>query len=191
MLVAEAKELATYKNRIYNIWSISKKEAFANGLMFGGFQFTGYLSLTTVLFYGSRLIDQGVLTYGDLSSFCLYAVLCAASLSNISSFYIEMMKGLGASSRLFELKDQKPQIPLTGARILHTRIFKKKHLCIVGGLKINDIKREVRFENVSFAYPDRPPLFTDVTFRVPAGKVVAVVGPSGSGKSTIASMLLR
>jgi ABC-type multidrug transport system fused ATPase/permease subunit len=95
--------------------------------MFGGFQLTGYISLTSILFYGSNLINQDLLTYGDLSSFCLYAVLCAASLSNMSGFYIgkrpitilihcclEIMKGLGASSRLFELQGQKPTVPLTG-----------------------------------------------------------------------------
>ncbi|CAD5231982.1 unnamed protein product [Bursaphelenchus xylophilus] len=173
MLVAEAKELETYKDKIQAIWRISKKEAIAKGLMFGGFQFTGYISLTTILFYGSSLIDKGLLTYGDLSSFGLYALLCAASLSNMSGFYIEIMKGLGASSRLFELQSQKPTIPLTG------------------GLKIEDITREIRYEGIGFSYPNRAPLFNDVTFRIPAGKITAVVGASGSGKSTIANLLLR
>lgn len=137
------------------------------------FQLTGYISLTTILFYGSSLIEKGLLTHGDLYSFCLYAVLCATSLSNMSGFYIEIMKGLGASSRLFELQSQKPSIPLTGGR------------------KIDNIHREIRYEGVGFSYPDRSPLFNDVTFQVPAGKITAVVGPSGSGKSTIASLLLR
>ncbi|CAD5224117.1 unnamed protein product [Bursaphelenchus okinawaensis] len=173
MLVSEAKELQTYKDRIQAIWRISKKEATARGLMFGGFQFTGYISLTTILFYGSNLIDKGLLTYGDLSSFGLYALLCASSLSNMSGFYIEIMKGLGASSRLFDLRSQQPTIPLTG------------------GMKIEDITKEIRYEGIGFSYPDRTPLFNDVTFRIPAGKITAVVGSSGSGKSTIANLLLR
>lgn len=74
MLVSEEKELATYGERIMDIWRISRKEAFAKGLMFGSFQLTGYISLTSILFYGSNLINQGLLSYGDLSSFCLYAV---------------------------------------------------------------------------------------------------------------------
>ena len=161
MLVSENKELATYADRIEDIWRISRKEAFAKGLMFGGFQLTGYISLTSILFYGSTLINEGLLTYGDLSSFCLYAVLCAASLSNMSGFYIEIMKGLGASSRLFELQGQKPTIPLHGGRI------------------IKDIEHEIRFESVAFGYPERAPLFNDISFRIPAGKVTAIVGPSG------------
>ena len=50
---------------------------------------------------------------------------------------------------------------------------------------------EVRFENVSFAYdPDRP-ILKDVSFTIPAGRTVALVGPSGGGKSTIARLLFR
>uniref|UniRef100_A0A183UBA4 ABC transmembrane type-1 domain-containing protein n=1 Tax=Toxocara canis TaxID=6265 RepID=A0A183UBA4_TOXCA len=173
MLVAEAKELEAYKAKIHDIWVISRKEGLAKGLMFGGFQFTGYVAMTVVLFYGSNLISIGLLTYGDLSSFCLYAVMCASSLSLMSSFFTEIMKGLGASSRLFELRYRIPAIPITG------------------GLRKNGIQREIRFESVSFDYPDRPHIFNDVSFRIPAAKVTAVVGPSGSGKSTLANLLLR
>ncbi|GMS82163.1 hypothetical protein PENTCL1PPCAC_4338, partial [Pristionchus entomophagus] len=173
MLVAEPKERAAYGAKIHDIWDISKKEGFAKGLMFGSFQFTGYMALSTILFYGSTLISKGLLTYGELSSFCLYAVLSAASLSNMSGFFVEIMKGLGASARLFELRDQQPVIPL------------------VGGIKKENVEKEITFENVTFAYPDRDRLFSNISFQVPAGKITAVVGPSGSGKSTIASLMLR
>lgn len=173
MLVAEKKELAAYSDKINDIWLISKKEGFAKGCMFGSFQFTGYLALSSILFYGSNLISQGLLTYGELSSFCLYAVLSAGSLSAMSGFYLELMKGLGASSRLFELKDRSPMIPLEG------------------GIQKGNVQEAIRFEHVAFGYADRDPLFHNISFDVPAGKITAVVGSSGSGKSTIASLLLR
>ncbi len=47
------------------------------------------------------------------------------------------------------------------------------------------------FDRVSFAYPDAPPVLREVSFAVPAGKTVALVGPTGSGKSTIASLAVR
>ncbi|VDD88318.1 unnamed protein product [Enterobius vermicularis] len=167
MLVAEEKEFAAYKEKMREIWLIARREGLAKGLMYGGFQFTGYVALTTILFYGSHLISQGLLTYGDLSSFCLYAVLCAASLSNMSSFYTEVMKGLGASARLFELRYRKASIPITG------------------------IQNGIEFDSVHFAYPDRPPTFNGLTLFIPTGKVTAVVGHSGSGKSTLANLILR
>ncbi|PIC29590.1 hypothetical protein B9Z55_021123 [Caenorhabditis nigoni] len=173
MLVAEKKELAAYSDKINEIWLISKMEGLAKGCMFGSFQFTGYLALSSILFYGSNLISQGLLTYGELSSFCLYAVLSAGSLSAMSGFYLELMKGLGASSRLFELKDREPKIPLEG------------------GIQKGNVQEAIRFEHVAFGYADRDPLFHNISFDVPAGKITAVVGSSGSGKSTIASLLLR
>ncbi|TKR57451.1 hypothetical protein L596_030714 [Steinernema carpocapsae] len=173
MLVAEQKELAAYASKIDDIWNIAKREGLAKGLMFGGFQFTGYMALTSVLFYGSSLINQGLLTYGDLSSFCLYAILCASSMSSVSGFFTELMKGLGASTRLFELRYREPVINISG------------------GLLKDGVKNEIRFENVAFQYADRPRIFNDLDFSIPAGKITAVVGHSGSGKSTVASLLLR
>ena len=52
-------------------------------------------------------------------------------------------------------------------------------------------KGEVKFENVSFAYDPERPILKDVSFEVPAGKMVAIVGPSGAGKSTISRILFR
>jgi ATP-binding cassette subfamily B protein len=49
----------------------------------------------------------------------------------------------------------------------------------------------VRFENVSFGYSDRRLILQDVSFEIPSGRKVAVVGPSGSGKSTLARLLFR
>jgi len=173
ILAAEKRELEAYKEKINQIWEICKREGVFKGIMFGSFQLTGYLAITSVLFYGTHLISRGLLTYGELSSFCLYAALCVGGLSSLSTFYNELMKGLGASQRLFQLADEKPTIPLTG------------------GIKINDIVREIRFEGVAFSYPERDQIFNDISFRIPAGKITAIVGPSGSGKSTIAHLLLR
>ena len=53
------------------------------------------------------------------------------------------------------------------------------------------VERRVTFERVSFSYGDKAPALSDVSFEVPAGHTVAIVGPSGSGKSTLASLLLR
>lgn len=60
-------------------------------------------------------------------------------------------------------------------------------------LKPEQLKGELEFRNVCFAYPTRKdsPIFQDLSLSVPAGSVMAVVGSSGSGKSTLVSLLLR
>uniref|UniRef100_A0A9J7YT53 ATP binding cassette subfamily B member 10 n=2 Tax=Cyprinus carpio TaxID=7962 RepID=A0A9J7YT53_CYPCA len=94
-----------------------------------------------------------------------------------NSFYSELMKGLGAGTRLWELMDRKPEFPLTEGLVL----------------KPEQLKGELEFCNVCFAYPTRKdsPIFQDLNLSVPAGSVMAVVGSSGSGKSTLVSLLLR
>jgi ABC-type multidrug transport system fused ATPase/permease subunit len=59
------------------------------------------------------------------------------------------------------------------------------------GTLAGDGPAELRFERVDFRYADGPPVLRDVTFTVPAGRTVALVGATGSGKSTIASLAVR
>uniref|UniRef100_A0A8C9EY34 ATP-binding cassette sub-family B member 10, mitochondrial n=1 Tax=Pavo cristatus TaxID=9049 RepID=A0A8C9EY34_PAVCR len=96
---------------------------------------------------------------------------------SLSSFYSELMKGLGAGGRLWELIERKPQLPFNEGITLGKDTFR-------GALEFKDIE---------FAYPTRPEtsIFKDFSLSIPAGSVMALVGSSGTGKSTIVSLLLR
>jgi putative ABC transport system ATP-binding protein len=63
-----------------------------------------------VLAVGGQMVSSGSITIGDLTSFLLYTIYAGSSISGLSSFYSELMKGVGASSRIFELLDRKPTI---------------------------------------------------------------------------------
>lgn len=120
-------------------------------------------------------MQSGAITLGELTSFLMYTAYAGSSLFGLSNFYSELMKGVGAASRLFELQDREPKISPTK------------------GEKVTSARGPIRFENVSFSYPTRPAvtIFKDLNFEIPQGSNVAIVGPSGGGKSTIASLLLR
>ena len=79
---------------------------------------SGNLIVVTVLYYGGLLMTESQLTVGQLSSFLLYAAYVGVALGGLSSFYSEVMKGLGASSRLWVLLDRKPHIPIQGLSFL-------------------------------------------------------------------------
>jgi putative ABC transport system ATP-binding protein len=121
------------------------------------------------------MVKSGVISIGDLTSFLMYTAYAGSSLFGLSSFYSELMKGVGAASRLFELQDRKPTIPATL------------------GTRVKSAQGPIKFSNVSFAYPTRPAvnIFEGLDFEIPSGTNVAIVGPSGGGKSTIGSLLLR
>ena len=121
------------------------------------------------------MVKSGAISIGDLTSFLMYTAYAGSSLFGLSSFYSELMKGVGAASRLFELQDRKPTISPTV------------------GQPVKSAQGNIRFENVSFSYPTRPAvkIFNNLDFEIPHGTNVAVVGPSGGGKSTIASLMLR
>nr|ALI16768.1 haf ABC transporter 1 [Dirofilaria immitis]ALI16769.1 haf ABC transporter 1 [Dirofilaria immitis] len=172
-LVSELKECETYRKKIHQLWVVSRREGRAAGCMIALHEIAILASLYTIVYYGGQLMNAGALTYGDLLAFIWYASLCALSLPGMVNFYTELMKGLGASTRLFELRNRIPEVPVRG------------------GLLKKSITDGITFKNVSFGYPNRSLLFTDVSFYIPAGKTTALVGPSGSGKSTIANLILR
>ncbi|CAI5449074.1 unnamed protein product [Caenorhabditis angaria] len=173
MISAEQRSIDEYIRKGDIVVEISKTEALAKGSLIGSFQFTAYSAFSSILFYGSHLINIGEISYGELSSFCLYAVMATASLSNISGFYNEVMKGIGASSRLLDLRNAEPGMKLDE------------------GIKKTNITDRVHFENVSFTYFDRKNTLDNITFDIPRNKITAVIGPSGSGKSSIARLMLR
>ena len=172
----ESREIAAYGAKINDVLDKSYKEALVNAKFYGMTGLSGNLIIVTVLYYGGNLVTSDILTVGNLASFVLYSAYVGIGLSGVSTFYAEVMKGLGASTRLWELVDKQPTIPVSGGLIPEK---------LPSG--------RIEFNNVTFAYPTRQdvPILTDLNLTIPPNTVVAVVGGSGSGKSTLGSLLLR
>jgi len=171
----EILEVHRYNTQVRKIFDLGMRESFISATFFSSTGFMGNMTILSLLYVGGGMVSNGTISIGELTSFLLYTAYAGSSLFGLSSFYSELMKGVGAASRLFELQDREPTIsPTKGERVLSAR-----------GL--------IRFENVSFAYPTRPTVktFSNLDFEIPQGKNVAIVAPSGGGKSTIASLLLR
>lgn len=119
---------------------------------------------------------QNQMTVGALTSFILYAGYSAISIGGLSNFFTELNKGVGSASRIWEIFDRQPLIPIQG-----------------GIVPAETPKGEIKFENISFVYPSRPDaaVLSNLNLHIEAGSITAVVGRSGSGKSSLASLLLR
>ncbi|XP_061480464.1 ATP-binding cassette sub-family B member 10, mitochondrial isoform X2 [Rhineura floridana] len=173
----ELNEMEKYRSKVDHVLQLAKKEAKARAGFFGATGLFGNLIVLSVLYKGGLLMGSAHMTMGELSSFLMYAFWVGTSIGGLSSFYSELMKGLGAGGRLWELIDRKPHLPFNEGIVL----------------KQDSFKGALEFKNVQFAYPTRPEalVFQDFTLTIPAGSVMALVGPSGSGKSTVVSLLLR
>lgn len=171
----ETQEVGRYNHQIKKIFALGKREALISATFFSSSGFFGNMTILALLYSGGSMVKNGLISIGDLTSFLMYTAYAGSSLFGVSSFYSELMKGVGAASRLFELQDRKPTIPATV------------------GTKVKSAQGVIKFSNVSFAYPTRPAvaIFDGLDFEIPSGTNVAIVGPSGGGKSTIGSLLLR
>ncbi|KAJ5105250.1 hypothetical protein NUU61_002597 [Penicillium alfredii] len=171
----EILEVNRYNNQVRKIFNLGRKESLISATFFSSTGLMGNMTILTLLYVGGGMVQSGAISIGELTSFLMYTAYAGSSMFGLSSFYSELMKGVGAASRLFELQDREPTIHPTK------------------GLKVESARGPIRFENVSFSYPTRPAveIFRDLDFEIPQGTNVAIVGPSGGGKSTIASILLR
>ncbi|GFG39550.1 hypothetical protein Cfor_00980 [Coptotermes formosanus] len=172
----ESRECDTYNKKLQHVLQLAYKESLARGIFFGLSGFSGNVIVLSVLYYGGIMVSESALTVGNLSAFLLYAGYIGVSIGGLSSFYSEMNRGLGASTRLWELVDRVPAIPVSG-----------------GLVPAKEPAGQIMFQNVSFTYPSRPDarVIHNLTLDIPEASVTAVVGASGSGKSTLAALLLR
>lgn len=173
--VGEVQEVGRYNKQIRRIFALGKRESLVAATFFASTGWAGNMTILAMLIMGGNLVRSGAMSLGELTSFMMYTAFAGSSLFGLSGFYSELMKGVGAASRLFELQDRRPGI--------HQTV----------GVQVKSAQGPIRFENVGFAYPTRPAvkIFNGLNFEIPSGSNVCVVGPSGGGKSTVASLLLR
>ncbi|HLA25090.1 MAG TPA: ABC transporter ATP-binding protein, partial [bacterium] len=134
--------------------------------------FLGFAAVM-LLWQGGRAVIAGRITLGQFVQFTAYLGLLAWPMIALGWVVNLMQRGLASMKRLDEVFGQKPKIADgPDARPLP------------------ELRGEVEFRNVTFAY-DQTPLLQDISLRIPAGATVAIVGPTGSGKSTLVNLIAR
>ena len=142
--------------------------------MSGNLFFQGMMYLITLVF-GGWLIAHGKMEAADLAMYALYIGIFISPIQILVELTELMQKGLSGFRRFLDVVETEPEI-----------------VNAPDAEPLENVKGEVEYKNVSFHYSDDDtPVLDRVSFKIPAGRSIALVGPSGSGKTTICSLLPR
>ncbi|GAB3954930.1 ABC transporter ATP-binding protein [Spirosoma harenae] len=136
----------------------------------------GVAVVAGILFYGGSLVlsGQSDLTAAQFIAYIAIFSQVTRPAKDISNAFSGSQRGLASGERVLELIDTPPAI-------------KDKP----GAVQLAGFKDRITVQNVSFAYTDDTPVLRDISFELPKGKTIALVGSSGGGKSTIADLIPR
>lgn len=137
-------------------------------------RFVNSLVYTGVGITGAFAVLKGFLTVGQLSSFLSYANQYTKPFNEISGVVTELQNALACAARIFELIDEKPQVP------------DKEDAFI-----LKEVTGKVDLKDVSFSYVPGRRLIEGLNLSVKPGQRVAIVGPTGCGKTTVINLLMR
>ena len=135
--------------------------------------FQGMMYLVTLV-WGGYLIARGMLQVSDLAMYALYIGIFISPIQILVELTEMMQKGFSGFRRFLDVIDTEPEIQ-----------------DLPNAVPLTNVRGDVRYDNVSFSYQEDEPVLSHVSFHIPAGKSIALVGPSGGGKTTICSLLPR
>ncbi|MBN7812794.1 ABC transporter ATP-binding protein [Algoriphagus sp. H41] len=161
------KEKFSGENHAFS--ELGRKMAYRQQLASPTSEFLGVLMVTILVLYGGNLVllgDSGLSAASFITYIAIFSQIMRPAKAMTESFST-LNSGLAAGERVLEVLDEKADLAENAD--LHA---------------IRDFKKEIRFHEVTFAY-DAKPILNQVSFVIPKGKTIALVGPSGGGKSTL------
>ena len=175
----ESYELHRYHNGLLRFLEATLRGARLRAAFVAFIVFALFGSIVLVLWSGARLLQQGGITFGELTRFILYTTFVAGAMGQFADLYSQLQKAVGSTQRVRELLRETGEIDV--------------RLDPASGPELPRLRGEVRFEQVHFTYPSRPgvEVLKGVNIHAAPGRKIAIVGPSGAGKSTLLSLLMR
>ncbi|MFB4367296.1 multidrug resistance ABC transporter ATP-binding protein/permease BmrA [Bacillus subtilis] len=169
---AEDVEYGRGKMGISSLFKLGVREAKVHSLVGPLISLVLMAALVAVIGYGGMQVSSGELTAGALVAFILYLFQIIMPMGQITTFFTQLQKSIGATERMIEILAEEEEDTVTGKQI------ENAHL-------------PIQLDRVSFGYKPDQLILKEVSAVIEAGKVTAIVGPSGGGKTTLFKLLER
>ncbi|MEC1274955.1 multidrug resistance ABC transporter ATP-binding protein/permease BmrA [Bacillus subtilis] len=169
---AEDVEYGRGKTGISSLFKLGVREAKVQSLVGPLISLVLMAALVAVIGYGGMQVSSGELTAGALVAFILYLFQIIMPMGQITTFFTQLQKSIGATERMIEILAEEEEDTVTGKQI------ENAHL-------------PIQLDRVSFGYKPDQLILKEVSAVIEAGKVTAIVGPSGGGKTTLFKLLER
>ena len=170
----EAGARTEFHQRNERLYNCAWKSQFLSGMMQPLMNFIGNFAYVVVCIVGAVLAMQGHITFGVIVSFMLYIRNFTYPLQNISQALQSVQSMAAACERVFAFLDAEEMEDESGKTA-----------------QLSEVRGDVTFDHVNFAYKWNQPIIHDFSVQVKAGQKIAIVGPTGAGKTTIVNLLMR
>ncbi|MGI6259833.1 MAG: ABC transporter ATP-binding protein [Anaerolineaceae bacterium] len=173
-LLREDQNLKNFKVLSTDMFRESYRAGLLSAIYLPTIQTISAISLVLVMWRGGNLVDSNLISVGTLQAFISYIMFILWPIQDLARVYAEMQNAVASSERVFSLLETKPEIVDRSETT-----------------PITSLVGEVEFENVSFHYETDEPVIRNLSFKIPQGQKVALVGTTGGGKTTIVNLLCR
>lgn len=173
---AGEKVKKTFDGLNVNVYNANWKSQFLSGIMQPLMSVIGNVAYVAVCVAGSVLAINGSIDFGVIVSFILYVRLFTSPLTQIAQGLTNLQTASASAHRIFDFLESE-ELPDESGKTA----------------ELKEVRGEVEFEHVRFAYPDAPDktIIKDFSAKVSPGQKVAIVGPTGAGKTTMVNLLMR
>src|SRR6476660_8172690 len=170
----EKHEAEKFNRAGYHLFRTNMKVTAALSILPPLMELIGGIGMAAALWYGSTQIASGRLTPGQFALFIGTLFLMYGPAKRLSRVNANLQQAIAASERIFDMLD------------VHTEVLEAP-----SARMLPPFQNEIEFRDVGFGYDEDGSILRDVSFKVSAGQMIAIVGRSGAGKTTLVNLLPR
>jgi len=174
LFAQKERSLARFAGLSAELREAHLKSVLYHAVFFPVVEVIGAVSLALIIWYGGADVLAGALTFGTIAAFVQYVDRFYQPIRDLAEKYNILQSAMASGERIFKLLDTHPEFASPpGAR------------------KVENVRGEIRFENVWFAYRPGEWVLKDINLTIRPGEKVAIVGATGAGKTSLVGLLTR